>query len=167
MREGLFDHHRLDTISLLAGAGNTAQRNLGPAPEGYCWYLEQIGFCVVGASHTAILDVAVLPDQGDLPTQALWDHQGLVWRSGAAAVAGSLNPGLAIYVPPSHFVHAYLSGGTLASGDAATVTFQLAVHQLDPHYLMSPEDRDAVRAAHQRLAEHQVAEVATAGRRAV
>ena len=167
-RQGLFDHHRLDTLAMLAAGGTpVAQKVLGPVPEGYCWYVEVIGFSVVGNSHTALLDVAVTPDGGDLPAQATWDHQGLVWTVPTAAVRASENAGHAIYVAPGHFIHAYASGGTLAANDPVAVTFQIAVHQLDPQFLMSPEDRAAVRQAHERLAEHQVAEVATAHRRAV
>jgi hypothetical protein len=165
-REGLFDSHRLDSLLMTADASNTAQKVLVGPGEGYCWYLEVISFTVVGNSHTAAFDVAVTPDNGALPAQATWDHQGLVWTL-AAAVRGSENAGSAIFVPPSHFVHFYAAGGTLAQGDVVSVTTQVAVHQLDPHFLTSPEDRAAIRAAHERLAEHQVAEVAIAGRRAV
>ncbi len=168
MREGLFDHHRLDTFAMVAAGGTPVAQKawVGPA-EGYCWYIEVAAFCVVGNSHNALFDLAVTPDQGDLPTQALWDHQGLAWTVRTATIAASRDNAAAIYVPPSHFIRAYASGGSLAAADAVTVTLQVAVHQLDPQYMMSPEDRSAVRAAHERLAEHQVAEVATAGRRAV
>lgn len=165
-REGLFDHHRLDSTLIPANASAVAQRAVPGPGEGYCWYLEVISFTVVGNSHTAAFDVAITPDQGDLPAQATWDHQGLVWTL-AAAVRGSENAGSPIYVPPSHFVHFYAAGGTLASGDVVGVTYQAAVHQLDPAYLTTPEDRAAIRASHEHLAKHQVAEVATAGRRAV
>lgn len=167
LRQGLFDHHRLEPLALVAaGATPTAQGVLGPVPEGYAWYLEQVAYTVAGNSHTAAMDLAVAVDGGPLPAQASWDHAGLVWTT-AAAVRASMNPGLAIFVPPGHFVHAYLSGGTLAAGDTAVVTFQVAVHQLDPRFVMSPEDARAVAESHERLPVHEVAEVATAGRRAV
>lgn len=166
MRQGLFDHHRLDTLALVAAGGTpVAQKVLVGPSEGYCWYLEVLAFSVVGNSHTAAMDVAVTPDNGDLPAQAAWDHAGLVWTL-AAAVRGSENAGSPIYVPPSHFVHFYASGGTLAAGDVVTVTAQAAVHQLDPQYLMSPEDRKQVLAAHEKLGA-ELTHVATAGRRAV
>lgn len=169
MREGLFDHHRRDSISMLAAGGTpVAQKILGPCPEGYCWYLESVAFSVVGAAHNALFDLAVTPDGGDLPPQASWDHQGLAWTVQTAVIAASMNNTAAVFVPPAHFAHAYASAGSLAAGDVVTVTYQVAVHQLDPaHLFMSPEDRQAVREAHERLAEHQVAESAVAGRRAV
>jgi hypothetical protein len=152
MREGLFDHHRLENLALVAAGGTPiAQAVLGPVPEGYAWYLEQAAYTVVGNSHTAAIDLAVTPDGGALPAQATWDHQGLVWTT-AAAVRGSMQTGLAIYLGPGHFLHVYLSGGTLAAGDAATVTLQVAVHQLDPHFLMSPDDTVQVKEAHERMA---------------
>jgi hypothetical protein len=168
-REGVFVRHRLDTLALLAAGGTPlAQGVIGPVPEGYCWYIEAIGFSVVGNSHTAVPLVAVTPDGGPLPAAASWDGQGLVWTpSGVAAVRGSENAGHALYVGPGRFAHAVLLPGTLAAGDAATFTFQVAVHELNPRFLMSREEADLVREAHERLPEHPVAEVATAGERAI
>lgn len=167
-REGVFRNHRLDSLALVAAGGTpVAQGVLGPVSEGYCWYIEVIAFTVVGNAHTALIDVAVTPDSGPLPAQATWDHQGLVWTTTAAAIRNSENAGHAIYVAPGHFVHAVLAGGTLAAGDAATVTFQIAVHELNPRFLMTREEEELVREAHERLPQHVVAEVATAGRRAV
>lgn len=167
LREGIFDHHRLEVLLATAAGGTPiAQTVLGPVPEGYAWYLEQVAYTIVGNNHTAALDVAVTPDGGTLPAQATWDHQGLVWTL-AAAVRGSMQPGIAVYVAPGHFAHFYASGGTLAASDVLSVTCQVAAHQLDPHYLMTPEDRRAIAASHEHQVAHEVAEVATAARRAV
>ena len=167
LREGLFDHHRLDSVSMTAAGGTpTAQAILGMAPEGYAWYVENFAYSVVGNSHTALMDVAATIDNGTLPAQATWDHQGLL-DTFAAGVRGSQNNGSAWYVPPGHFLRAYASGGTLAAGDVVVVTFQIAVHQLNPRAFMSPEDQAQVRAAHERAPEHLFAESAVAARRAV
>lgn len=171
-REGVFTHHRLDTLPGLAAGGTpTAQVVLGPVPEGFCWYIEGIGFAVVGNSHTAAVDVAVTPDGGTLPAQASWDHAGLVWKfdsgTAIAAIAGSSKMLTPIYMGPGHFAHAYFSGGTLAAGDAVTVTFQVAVHELNPRFVLSPEEIEQVARSHERYPAHEIAEVATAGERAV
>lgn len=167
LRQGLFDHHRLDSVSMTAAGGTpTAQATLGMVPEGYAWYIENFAFSVVGNSHTAAIDVAATVDNGPLPAQALWDHQGLL-DTFTAAVRGSQNNASAWYVPPAHFLRAYASGGTLAAGDVVVVTFQVAVHQLNPRAFMSPEDRAQVMAAHEREPEHLFADSATAARRAV
>lgn len=167
MRQGLFDHHRLDTILISCNAAGVAQKAYGPASEGYCWYLELVTFSVIGNSHTTICDVAVTPDNGDLPAQSTWDHDGLIWTQAAAVIAASQSFEPAVFVDQSHFLHAYGFGGTMVSGDVLQATFQVAVHQLDPQHWMSPEDRNQVREAHERLAEHQVAASAVSGRRAV
>ena len=165
LREGLFDHHRLDSRLFSAAGGTpTGQDALGPVPEGYAWYLENLAFSVVGNSHTAALDFAVTPDNGALPSQAAWDHAGLV-ATFAAAIRNALQPGLAIYVPPNHFLRAYAAGGTLAAGDVVAVTYQIAVHQLNPRQMMSPDDIAQARAAHQHPTA-EVTETAVAGRRA-
>lgn len=166
-REGVFKSHRQELLLTTAAGGTpTAQGVIGPVPEGFCWYLEVVAFTVIGNSHTASFDLAVTPDNGSLPAQASWDHQGLVWTLGAA-VRGSENAGHAIYVPPSHFVHAYFSGGTLAAADVCSATFQVAVHELNPRWLQSKEEVERELASHERYPAHEVAEVATAGKRAV
>lgn len=167
LREGLFDHHRREVLSMTAAGGTpTAQGTLGMVPEGYAWYVENFAYSVVGNSHTAAMDIAVSVDNGPLPAQALWDHAGLV-DTFAAAVRGSQNNGVAWYVPPGTFLRAYASGGTLAAGDVVVVNFQIAVHQLNPRAFMSPDDQAQVAAAHQRQPEHLFAESAVAARRAV
>jgi hypothetical protein len=156
MREGLFDHHRRDSQQALAaavGGQPNAQGVLGPVPEGYAWYVENFAYTVVGANHTALIDVAVLRDDGPLPAQATWDHQGLVWTGPAAAqIKGSTNNGVAWYAPAGTFLKWSAAPGTLANGDVVVVTYQIAVHQLDPHFLMSPDDALQVKSAHERMA---------------
>lgn len=166
LREGLFDHHRLDPRLMTAAGGTpTAQDALGPVPEGYAWYIENIAWSVVGNSHNALLDFAVTVDNGQLPTQALWDHAGLIATFTSAAIRGALQPGLPFYVPPNHFIRAYAAGGSLAAGDVVAVTYQIAVHQLNPRQMMSPDDIAQARAAHQHPTA-EVSETAVAGRRA-
>lgn len=166
LREGMFDHHRLDAVSAVAAGGTPlAQLSLGPVPQGYVWYIENIAFSVLGNAHTAAVDVAITPDDVVLPAQASWDHAGLVWTL-AAAIRGSVQPGLPFYAQAGHFVHLVAAGGTLAAADVVVATFQVAVHQLNPAAFMSPEDRQAVRAAHEHPNSGLV-ESAVAGRRAV
>lgn len=167
MREGLFVNHRHDLIPMVAaavGGAPIAQGILPPIPQGYCWYLESIGWAVGGNSHTAELNVAVVADDGPLPGIAAWDRAGLV-ALGAAATRGVLAPSLAIYAGPGQVPHFYLAPGTLANGDSAVVSVQSAVHQLDPHFLMSPEDTAQVKAAHERMAAEL--NMDAVGRRAV
>lgn len=167
LREGLFDHHRTDTLALVA-AGNPvlAQAAFGPVPEGYAWYVELATYLIAGNSHTAIAALAVTPDNGALPAFASWDGQGLK-ATNPAATLGSWSLPLPIYVPPSHFLRVILVAGTIVAGDTATATFQTAVHQLNPRAFMSPDDQAQVAAAHQRAPEHLFAESAVASRRAV
>jgi hypothetical protein len=150
-REGIFDHHRRDVIALLAAGGTpTAVSVLGPCPEGYAWYVENAAYNITGNNHTAQLDVAVLADNGALPAQATWDHAGMVWTN-VAAIRGSVAPGVAWYCPAAHWLVAYAYGGSLAATDTGTVTFQIAVHELDVRLgIMSRQDEDQVRAAHER-----------------
>lgn len=153
MREGLFEHHRLDPVTLVAatlGAGPVAQGILGPVPQGYTWYIESVAFSVAGANHTAEYNMAVTVDDPPLPASAVWDRAGLELVI-PAAIRGSSPPGIAWYAQAGHFIRHYLSGGTLAAGDVVTVTTQIAVHQLDPHFLMSPEDAAQVKSAHERM----------------
>ena len=153
MREGLFDHHRRDFLTISVPASVLGQAALGPVPEGYAWYVENFAYTVLGNSHTALVDVAITPDGGNLPAQATWDHQGLVWTNpGAAAIRASANNGVAWYAPPGSFIHVVGANGTLASGDVIVAQFQVAVHQLDPHYLMAPDDATQVKAARERMA---------------
>jgi hypothetical protein len=149
-REGIFDHHRRDVIALLAAGGTpTAVATLGPCPEGYSWYVENAAYNVNGNAHTAQVDIAVLADNGILPAQATWDHAGMVWTN-AAAVRASIAPGVAWYCPANHWLVAYAYGGSLAAADTGTVTFQIAVHELDVRLgLMDPQDARQVRAAHE------------------
>lgn len=166
LRRGLYDHTRRDPFQGVADATPQVIAALGlPVPEGYVWYLENLAWSVLGNSHTAVVDFAVLADNGKLPAQAAWDHAGLVDTFGAA-IRGARNYASALEIPSGHYLVAYGSGGTLAQGDALVVTAQLAVHQLDPHLLMSSQDREAVRAAHEH-AQTGLVETAVAGRRAV
>lgn len=169
-RDGLFDHHRRDAVAVVAAAAGgqpLGQGLIGPVPMGYAWYVEFATFLVVGNSHTAIAVLAVTPDNGALPSLAGWDGYGASSFSGAAAVSGAIPLALPLYVPEGHWLRAILIPGTLANGDAATVTLQTAVHQLDPMLgLMSAEDRLELYASHERVGA-DVAETATAGRRAV
>lgn len=167
-RDGVFRGHRQENLVAVAAGGTpTAQAVLGPVPEGYAWYLEVITFAVIGNSHTAVFDLAVTPDNGSLPAQATWDHQGAVLTVTPAAVRGTSPNAVPIYVPPAHYVHAYFSGGTLAAGDVATVALQIATHELNPLFLQSREEIERELASHERRPAHEVVEVATASRRAV
>src|SRR5215469_4969627 len=152
LREGLFDHHRRDSIPLLvaaAGGQPLAQALYGPVPEGYAWYIELAGFLVVGNSHTAAAILAASPDNTNVPSLAAWDGAGLQAQV-PAATSGAWSLPLPMYLGPGHWARVLLAGGTLANGDAATATFQTAVHQLDPRYMMSPEDTAQVKRAHER-----------------
>lgn len=156
MREGLFDHHRLDSIQLAFNASNVVP---GVAchpvvPQGYAWYIENLAYAVLGNSHTTVVEFAVTPDDTALPAESTWDNAGLIWTNGtgaAALVRGSVQPGCPWYVGPGHALHVQAHAGTAVSGDVLAVTFQVAVHQLDPHYIMSPDDALQVKAAHERM----------------
>jgi hypothetical protein len=169
-REGVFDHHRRDAVAAVAAAAGgqpLIQGTFGPCPEGYAWYVELATFLVAGNAHNAIGWLAVTPDNGPLPSFAGWDGYGLAIGSGAAAVGGPFSLPLPLYVPPGHWVRCLLQGGTLANGDAATFTFQTAVHQLDPLMgMMTPEETAEVLAAHEHVGA-ELASPAVAGRRAV
>lgn len=169
-REGLFEHHRRDALAIVAAAAGgqpLGQGVLGPCPEGYAWYVELAAFQVVGAAHNAIVALVVTPDNGPLPSFAGWDGYGLQAVSGAAASFGSFPLQLPLYVPPGNFLRAIVQGGTLANGDAVTVSVQTAVHQLDLGLgLMSPEDRAQVLAAHEHVGA-PLAQTAVAENRAV
>src|SRR6185437_6037592 len=130
-----------------------------------CWYLEDYGFGLVGGAHTAEVILALSPDNGNLPSIAAWDAWG-IFEDTPAASRGSRNFAAAIKIPEGSYVRALATGGTLAAADVVTVTFQLAVHQLNPSFLMSEEDRRQVLAAHERTGA-PLAETATAQRRAV
>lgn len=172
-REGVFDHTRRDNVSGIAAGGTPiAVVAFGPASEGYCWYLENVGWSVVGNSHNALLDLAVTPDQLNVspPAQAAWDHAGLVDTFTTAAVRGSRNYPSALKIPAGHFLIAYFAGGSIAAGDAVTLSLQVAVHELNPRYLMSPEDQERVRREHENEPAPHAAVVglpAVSGERAV
>jgi hypothetical protein len=168
MRQGLFDHHRLDLLPLTAvatGGAPIAQGFLGPVPQGYCWYVENVGWAVGGNSHTAELNVAIVADDGPLPGITAWDRAGLVGLA-AAATRGVISPALPWFAGAGHVPHFYLAPGSLANGDTVVVTVQIAVHQIDPQFIMSPEDALQVREAHERLGA-ELARSAVAERRAV
>ena len=161
MREGIFDHHTTEPyITALANATPTAQNFYGPCPAGYAWYVEAATFHL--SAHTAVAELAV-SNGSQVP--AIWDRQNREWWFGAAAVDGAVGPSNAWYVPEGYFLVAFWSGGTLAQNDVATMSFQIAVHQLNPRAMMSPEDMRAVRAEHER-AGSPLTESAVAGRRA-
>lgn len=169
-REGIFESHRLDPVTVLAaavGGSPQAEAKLGPVPQGYAWYLENVAYSITGSSHTAALDLVITPDDTSQPANAVWDHAGLVWTT-PAAVRGFSGPGAAYYAGPGHWIHAVASGGTLANGDVLTVTFQVAVHQLDPSLgISSPVDQMQARhAAAHHAGPQEDGDVATAGRRA-
>ena len=167
LREGLFSHHRRDFLSLAAsGTPVTAQGSIGPVPEGYAWYIEAWAYTVLGTSHTALLALAVTPDNGTIPPPTTWDYAGVISGSASAAFFATLIPGNPIYVPPAHFIRPYLWGGTLAAADVVNFNLQASVHQLDPPVLMSPEDRRQAAASHQHL-DSGLVETAVAARRAV
>lgn len=167
-REGIFEKHRLDTLYSSFVAGNVAQLQFGPVPQGYAWYVENFAFVVLGNSHTTIAEVAITPDDTQLPAEASWDNDGLVWGSPGVTAArfATVQPGVAWYMGPGHWLHLSAHGGTAVAGDVLSATAQIAVHQLDPDFIMSPEDAKQLRAAHEHLAA-ELAHSAVAERRAV
>jgi hypothetical protein len=164
-------HHRYrDSFQMVAAGGTpVAQKAYGPVPQGYEWYVEIVAYSVTGNSHTAAFDLAVGPDNGDLPAQATWDHAGMVWTS-PALVRNSENTGPPFFMDVGEFIHAYASGGTLAAADVVVVTYQIAVYEKEPLWgLLTPEERAELAADRERLRETApiVAESAVAGERAV
>jgi hypothetical protein len=153
-REGIFEGHRLDTVLVTYGAANVAQGQLGPVPQGYAWYVENFAHAILGNSHTCALEVAITPDDTTLAVNASWDSAGLVWVSGSGAspvVRNSIQPGIAWRIGPGHWLHWQAHAGTGVQGDVLSATAQVAVHVLDPQYLMTPEDAREVMAAHERV----------------
>jgi hypothetical protein len=157
MREGLFEHHRLDTVQLPFNASNVVPGLAchQPVPQGYAWYIENLAYLVIGNSHTTVVEFAITPDDTALPAETGWDGAGLVWTNGtgaAALVRGAVQPGLPWYVAPGHALHVQAHAGTAVSGDILAVTFQVAVHSLDVQYMMSPEDTKQLKERHERMA---------------
>jgi hypothetical protein len=140
----------------VANAAGVATCFYGPTPEGYVWYVERLSSHAPTQATT--LQVFASPDSTNTDPGYRADFSG----AAADAISDETNP---IYVPAGYYLVFRWAAAT--AGDVCVAAVQIAVHQLNPQYLMSPEDRVAVREAHERLAEHQVAEVATAGRRAV
>ena len=167
LREGLFEHHRRDSVAVVAAGGTPlAQGFYGPVPEGYAWYVELAAFGVLGNSHTAIAALAVSPDNAALGSIAGWDFAGLQAEVAPAVVSGQFPLALPLYVPANHWVRLLAFGGSLAAADLVNFSFQTAVHQLNPRLMMSPDDMAQVKAAHERVAAG-LSETAVAGRRAV
>lgn len=165
MREGLFLNHRLESLAIPTASLNgivQGQAFLGPVPQGYCWYVENFAAMTVGSTRQNVAIWAVTVDDGPLGGRAggfpAWDGQGLTMIFGAA-VAQSFANALPTFLGPGHVLHALVGNlggnGTLNAGDVVTVTNQIAVHQLDPSYMMSREDARQVLRAH----EHPTAEL--------
>ena len=165
LRAGLFDHHTTDPYIVATAAGTTvlAQGFWGPCPQGYNWYVESVT-SHVNNTHTAVVELAISGAQS-LPVSASWDRGNREWWGGAATDA-NVQPGLAWYVPEGYYIVAFWTAGTMVAGDIATLGLQLAVHQLNPHVMQSPEDRQQVHAAHE-LEAAELPPPATAFRRAV
>lgn len=161
-REGIFEKHRLDSITLVSaaiGGLQQAEGHIGPVPQGYAWYVENFAWLVRGNSHNAQVVVAVTPDDTTLGGSgglATWDGMGMVVSPVAAATGGGVVPGAAFYMGPGHSLHVLAFGGSLAGGDVIVPTAQIAVHQLDPSWMMSREDARQVLEAR----EHVGAELA-------
>lgn len=157
-REGIFEKHRLDSITLTSaaiGGLQQAEGHVGPVPQGYAWYVENFDWLVRGNSHNAQVVAAVTPDDttlGGTAGFAVWDGMGMVVAPAAAAIGGSSVPAAAFYMGPGHSFHVLAFGGSLAAGDVIVPTLQIAVHQLDPAFIMSPEDAQQVKERHERMA---------------
>lgn len=164
-RQGVFTHHSTEPyIRAVANATPEAQAFYGPCPLGYCWYVESATYHI--SAHTAVAELAISPE-GKLPAPlSSWDRAQREWWFGAAAVDGQAAIGEALFVPPGYYLVAAFAGGTLAQNDVCVMSFQIAEHELNPRYLMSEEEIEQVRKAH----EHPtapLAQVATASERAV
>ncbi len=148
---GTFHHYERPSVSAVADAGAVAQKAIGPVPEGFVWYVEIVGYVVIGNSHTAVIAAAISPDNGPLPAQATWDGAGMVWTTLTAAIRNSENTGPPFFLDSGEYLRAILSGGTLAQGDVVTVTYQIRVNEKEPVWgLLTPEERAELAAAHER-----------------
>ena len=173
MREGLFDHHRVDSVTItVQNVGGLVQgeKILGPVPEGYAWYVENLAHVVKGNNRSAVVWWVVTVDDGALGGPAgLVNFDGQGQAAAVGGLAGNYFCAAPIYVGPGHVLHALASaaqGSSVQAGDQVTATAQIAVHQLDPQWMMSPEDRRQVLESHQRRGA-ELAQVAVAERRAV
>lgn len=157
LREGFFEKHRLDSITLVSAAISALQQaegHIGPVPQGYAWYVENFDWLVRGNSHNAQVVAAITTDDttlGGVGGFATWDGMGMVVAPVAAAIGGSSVPAAAFYMGPGHSFHVLAFGGSLAAGDVIVPTLQIAVHQLNPHFIQSPDDQVQVQRAHERL----------------
>lgn len=144
MRAGFFDHHEpLQTISVSAlNASGNGQGFLGPVPQGYCWYIENVTMRV---PNQGVLDMIISPTQ-KVPAGTAWDFSGR-FDLFAAATDDARNYASPIYVGPGMYIVASVTGGT--QNDTPTISLQIAVHQLNPAFMTSPEDARQIQAAHQ------------------
>lgn len=157
MRMGVFDHTRpAEPKSGTANASGVASLFYGPCPEGYGWYIERISVHCPTAAAVAHVCVALTPlsavDYGsrmDFTT------------GGADSIA---DESTAIYVPAGYSLSIIWTAAT--SADVCTASVQYAVHQLDPRYMMSPEDMREVQAAHEHP-KSPLTHPAVAGERAI
>lgn len=159
MREGLFVGHRFDypvakaaTIAALV----QGEARLGPVPQGYAWYAEDVAFMTSGGHFCTVL-LAVTIDDGPLGGGggiAAWDGQGLE-NEAVNTFTNFSNAPTGLYIPQGHVLHlsaSNLVNGNLANNDQVVFTVQTAVHQLDPHYMMSEEDAMQVHDRRERMA---------------
>lgn len=139
-RQGFFSHHE-PVRTFLTGAANAsgnATGSYGPCPEGYCWYVENVTMRI---PDNGVLDLfAVAQDSVQLGTA--WDMAGR-FDHFAATTDDARNYASPIYVPAGYWIVASVSGGT--TGDKGLVSFQIAVHQLNPAALTSFPDQGQIR----------------------
>lgn len=153
-KAGLYRYHvPMQGRVAKANASGIATAYYGPAPEGYCWYVERMSTNAPTAATR--LDVMVAPEASfNDPAYYRTDFT----LSGSDAIADETQPP---YVPAGYYLVFRWSGAT--SGDVCVASIQYAVHEMPP---LTEEERLQYLDAIQR-AMGDTFQPATAARRAV
>lgn len=113
-------------ISATIGSAGTAQGNIGPCPEGFCWYVERL-CCYSNTSATSgVLEIYAIPTE-TVPNDASKSGRQDV-AVGTTVQNGVSDQRSPIFVGAGMFLVASWSG--LTNGDLVRLSAQIRVHRL-------------------------------------
>ena len=128
MWAGIYENTYSDRyLNATVGSAGTANDNIGPCPEGFCWYVERLTcFSNTANATTGVLEIYAIPTPMVPNDNSKSGRQDVA--VGTVVQNGVSDENSPIYLGPGMFLVA--SWTALTNGDLVAVSCQVRVHRL-------------------------------------